>query len=241
MAATLLAASFAVFADYSYFGPRVLRCRHLTPSGCPASSSIAGIAGIIIVMTSTLLSAGSGRNPARDGPTPAASVKCVSLCVFFCVLKDFFLWSSGAGELWSWRAVELLDISCAYSLADEVAVSAYCFSAPGATPATDFDSFRFIFLCSLAAAAARPGQCGRAALSGLNYVYAPHPTEYLVLSVRNGRLFSPSGTYFAFHMASKFSSDFFLCFLFSLDLCSFFLCTQLLLCRLKHAQSKVFA
>lgn len=82
VAATLLAASFAVFADYSYFGPRVLRCRHLTPSGCPASGSIASIASIIIVMTSTLLSAGSGRNPARDGPTPAASVKFVSVCVF---------------------------------------------------------------------------------------------------------------------------------------------------------------
>lgn len=145
VAATLLAASFAVFADYSYFGPRVLRCRHLTPSGCPASS-IASIASIIIVMTSTLLSAGSGRNPARDGPTPAASVKFVSVCVFFCVLKDFFLCSSGPGELGSCGAVELLDISCAYSLADEVAVSAYCCSAPRATPATDFDSFRFIFL-----------------------------------------------------------------------------------------------
>lgn len=85
-----------------------------------------------------------------------------------------------ARELSSCGAVELLDISCAYSLADEVAVSAYCFSAPRATPATDFDSFRFIFLCSLAAAAARPGHCGRAALSGLNYVYAPCSSPILL-------------------------------------------------------------
>lgn len=91
--------------------------------GCPASR-----ASIIIVMTSTLLSAGSGRNPARDGPTRprAGSVKYVCVCVTVC----FFLRAQGLFSLRalsspreSWSAVELLDISCAYSLADEVAGS----------------------------------------------------------------------------------------------------------------------
>lgn len=182
MAATLFAASFAVFADYSYFGPRVLRSRHLTPW---VARQPASIASIIIVMTSTLLSAGSGRNPAWDGPTPAASVKCLCVCVsvflraqgFFFVLQP--LPSPRQPE--SCRAAELLDISCAYSLADEVAGSA-CFAHPGQLRRQI--SIRFgSYFCSLAAAAAWPVCAGGFKRLKLRIrPYTRSHTEYLVLS-----------------------------------------------------------
>lgn len=143
--------------------------------GCPASRASI----IIIVMTSTLLSAGSGRNPARDGPTRLRVWNlcvCGCLCViFFCVLKDFFLCLRAvvsSGELESCRAV-------GYFMCVQLSGWSCRLSSPSSSPPSTLpcsDRFRFVSVhISTRLLQLLPGMWGRAALSGLNYVFAALP------------------------------------------------------------------
>lgn len=176
---------------------------------------------------------------------------CGCLCViFFCVLKDFFLCLRAvvsSGELESCRAV-------GYFMCVQLSGWSCRLSSPSPSSLPCSDRFRFVSVhISTRLLQLLPGKWGRATLSGLNYVYAALPPPLLLSTLccwASAVCLAIMAAYshrqalvlhFTWPASLAAISSFTASTSLLLFLLLFFPATQLLLCRLEHAHSKVFA